>query len=157
VDARHRCDRVVKAGDEALVEVDAGNVGDRVHEVVERPGRSGRKEQEGGLGPERRQHSRAPQPVEMGVAPAVEAHQPSDGEPDVEGHIGNVEDRDDAAPGKKKRLELGLDVDPEPPLESNDPLRVLRGFAPALVVDDEVANGEIDGVDAEADGGLAPS
>jgi hypothetical protein len=95
--------------------------------------------------------------VELGITPAVEAYQPADREPDVEGHVGHVEDRDDAAPTKKKRLELGLDVDPEPPLESHDPLRVLRGLAPSLVVDDDVANGEVDGVHAEADGGLAPS
>ena len=95
--------------------------------------------------------------MELGVAPAVEAHQPADGEADVEGHVRHVEDRDDAAPRKKKRLQLGLDMDPEPPLESHDPLRVARGLAPALVVHDEMADKEVDGVDAEADGGLAPS
>ena len=114
----------------ALVEVDAGNVGDRVDEVVERPRRRGRKEQEDRLGPERRQRSRAAQPVELRVAPAVEAHQPADGEPHVEGHVRHVEDRDHAAARKKQRLELGLDVDPEPPLERDDPLRVARRLAP---------------------------
>ena len=94
--------------------------------------------------------------MELRVTPAVEAHQPAHGEPHIEGHVRHVEDRDDAASGKKQRLELGLDVDPEPPLESHDPLRVARGLAPTLVVGDEVPNGEIDGVDAEADGGLAP-
>jgi len=44
-----------------------------------------------------------------------------------------------------------------PPLDSHDPPRVARGLAPTLVVDDEVPNGEVGGVDAETDGSLAPS
>ena len=67
MDARHRGDRVVELGDEAAVEVDAADVGDRVDEMVERPRRRGREEEEDGLRPERRERGRAAQAMELGM------------------------------------------------------------------------------------------
>jgi hypothetical protein len=75
-----RGDRVVEARDDALVEVDSGDVRDRVHEVVERPRRRRREEEEDRLRAERRQRGGAAEAVILGRG-GEEAHQPPDVSP----------------------------------------------------------------------------
>jgi hypothetical protein len=94
--------------------------------------------------------------VVLSVTPAEQVPEPADGEPDVERHVGDVENGDHASPRKEKRLQLGLDMDSEPPLELHDPLRVSRRSAPPLFVDDEMSHREVGGVDAEPDRDLTP-
>ncbi len=125
--------------------------------MVERPRRRRREEEKDRLRAEGRQHRGAAKPVEPGVAAAEEAHEPPDGEPHVERHVGDVEDGDDAASREEKGLQLRLDVNSEAPLERDDSLRVARSPALPILVHDEVADGEVDGVDAEADRDFTPS
>ena len=91
MNARHCGDRVVELRDEAPVEVDAADVGDRVDEMVERPRRRGREEEEDRLRAEGCERGSAAQAMEIGMTPAKEPHQPSHGEADVQRHVGDVE------------------------------------------------------------------
>ena len=68
VNARHRRERVVELRDGARVEVESADVGDRVHEVLERARRRAGEEVEDRLAHERRQHCSATEAVELGVA-----------------------------------------------------------------------------------------
>jgi uncharacterized protein (TIRG00374 family) len=157
VDARHGRDRVVEVGDEPCFEVDAADVGDRVHEVVERPRRSDWKEEENRLRAERRQDGGTTQATEVGIAAAEEPDQPSDRQADVERHVSDVQDRDEAATWEKKGLEVGLDVESEAPLEGDDSLRVRSRLPPALLVHDEPPHQQVRGIDAETDRDLPAS
>ena len=98
---------------------------------------------------------RSSKAVIRGVASAKQPHQPADGQADVQRRVGDVEPGDETPVRQHEPLELRLDVDSQPFLERDDPLGVAPGPLPAVTGERQLADEQIDRVEAEADRDLA--
>ena len=146
---------MVELRDQARVEIDPAHLGDRVDEVVELPGRGNRKVEEDRLGREHGEHRGVPVAEEGQVSPAEQPHQPDDGEAHIERPVSEVERRDQTASRQEQLLQPRLDMNAEPLLERDDPLRILVGPFRAVAAQREAPYEQVDGVETEADRHLA--
>jgi hypothetical protein len=89
--------------------------------------------------------------VERGVAATDEEHQPSHGQADVQGGVGEVQRLDEVATVHDELLEPRLDVEVEPLLERDDRACVAVRALTSVAAQGEPAGEQVDAVEAEAE------
>ena len=134
-----------------MLEVEAADLCDRVHEPVEDARRSGRKEQEGRLGTEVGDEARALELVVAGVASSIQEHGPADREAHVEDGVPEIEAVHHPRQAEERPLHSGFEVQVQPLLERDDPLSIPPRPLAAVAAEHALPHEQVDRVHQEAE------